>query len=507
MAAPEVAIGRFATRLSVPGPEEAFEARRLVEQALRRIGPQLDSVLEAAGLDAQTVLAVPRLSLRLTLRGEVDAAELGAAWGTALAQAILAALPAAQARAGQQEPDATPALPELFRDVWTAETALLRLLRRGGALPWWAAALGRDGAPPARPGEILARWVARDPLRAAWSLAALLGEEASIADELTPAEAAAMARALLAALPGGAAALPATPRIAADAAVPGAASEMPGFLAPLLARLPAAQRLALARIAANRRAPWLAAAVIATAPAFAPLLPTLLPHIAALPPETFGGTPGSAPPVPDAAQHAAARQPDVTTAPLAQTTASEVWCGGLLLLIRPLARLRPGWLQLGDGLSERLLALGLIALRRLAEPLPPAARRAALERDRPLLAVFAGSTPPDMPLEEVVLPAAIAAEAEDALAAILAALPEGVAHAPAALRRAYGRDPFAGDAANDALCRLLLRPGRLILEDVGAVLAWPLDVADIALRRAGWDVDPGWVPWLGRRVAFRYGGP
>jgi hypothetical protein len=188
-----------------------------------------------------------------------------------------------------------------------------------------------------------------------------------------------------------------------------------------------------------------------------------------------------------------------------EAQAVEVWCGGLLLLIRPLAALRPAWLALGDGLPPRLLALGLIALQRLAAPLPPAARRAALERDRPLLALFAGTAAPDGPLDDAWLPPALAAEAEDALATLLAAAPQGVAHAPGALRRAYGRDPFAADAANDALCRLLLRPGRLVLEEAAATVAWPSDCADIALRRAGWDIDPGWVPWLGRRIAFRYG--
>jgi hypothetical protein len=32
----------------------------------------------------------------------------------------------------------------------------------------------------------------------------------------------------------------------------------------------------------------------------------------------------------------------------------------------------------------------------------------------------------------------------------------------------------------------------------------PLDGVDVAVRRAGLDVDPGWVPWLGTVVMFRY---
>jgi len=31
-----------------------------------------------------------------------------------------------------------------------------------------------------------------------------------------------------------------------------------------------------------------------------------------------------------------------------------------------------------------------------------------------------------------------------------------------------------------------------------------LDGVDVAVRGAGLDVDPGWVPWLGIVVMFRY---
>jgi hypothetical protein len=250
-------------------------------------------------------------------------------------------------------------------------------------------------------------------------------------------------------------------------------------------------------MAPAQRAPWLAAALLTHAPAQAMHLAALLDAAAAqldarLPPSR---APEQADDATRTGQPAEAPEPE----------AVEVRCGGLLLLIRPLAVLRPAWLPLGEGLSARLLALGLLALQRLAAPLAPAARRAALERDRPLLALFAGTALPDGPLDEARLAPARAAEAEDALAALLAAMPPGVEHAPGALRRSHGGNPFAADPANDALCRLLLRPGRLVQEDATATLVWPLDSADIALRRAGWDMDPGWVPWLGRRIAFRYG--
>jgi hypothetical protein len=78
---------------------------------------------------------------------------------------------------------------------------------------------------------------------------------------------------------------------------------------------------------------------------------------------------------------------------------------------------------------------------------------------------------------------------------------------PGALRRRFGDgNPFTDDPATDALARLVLRPGRLRWDDAAAELAWPLEAADAALRRAGWDLDPGWLPWIGRRITFRYGG-
>ena len=39
-----------------------------------------------------------------------------------------------------------------------------------------------------------------------------------------------------------------------------------------------------------------------------------------------------------------------------------------------------------------------------------------------------------------------------------------------------------------------------------ADVTWPLAGADLALRRAGWDIDPGWLPWIGRVLRFHYDG-
>jgi hypothetical protein len=449
------------------------------------------------------VVALPRLSLRLHLHGEVSAAELGDAWAAALAQAILSAVPVPAGATQRGEPAAAPAdAPALFRDAWAAEMAVLVALGQGAPAPWWTTDLlgATPTAPEAVLAEILGRWIARDPARAARRMTALLTDMPALAARLEACAARLLALRILEAVQAALRAVAAPTAGAppawalAQAATGGAAAEA---TARLLALLPGSPRAALAAMTPAQRAPWLAAALLTHAPAQAMHLAALLDAAAAqvdarLPPSR----------TPEQTDDATRTQQPVE-AP--EPEAVEVWCGGLLLLIRPLAVLRPAWLALGEGLSARLLALGLLALQRLAAPLAPAARRAALERDRPLLALFAGTAPPDGPLDEAWLAPARAAEAEDTLAALLAALPPGVEHAPGALRRSYGGNPFAADPTNDALCRLLLRPGRLVQDDATATLVWPLDSADIALRRAGWDMDPGWVPWLGRRIAFCYG--
>ncbi|MFZ4407106.1 MAG: hypothetical protein ACOYOH_07190 [Paracraurococcus sp.] len=516
MAAPSVAIGHLATRVRAPDAEAAMLAGRLVGAAAGRLGAAIDAALPralaAAGLAEDAVVAIPRLALRLRLEGEVTEAELGAAWAEALAAAIAAAVPVARSEDGVA----------VFADAWGAEESLLRAAAAGQPLPWWAEAAGLDPGQPGVAARLLARWIARDAARAMRRMAALLARLPAVATLLTEAEAAALARAALAALRAvaGAAAQPGAP--AAGLPVDGAVA-LPdnAAIGAMLPRLTAPVRAAIGGLPPGLRAPWIAAAILTEAPSWSAGLPALLPGLAHLS-DTAWRDAAATPPAPGrqarevptlpAARPVAAgtTAADAVGSPIPgaedspQTT--EVTGGGLLLLLRPLATLQPEWLTLGDGLPDRLLALGLLVLQRLAAPLPPAARRAALERDRPLLAVFAGAPPPEGPLEEASISPALALEAEAALARLLAAAPDGVAHAPGALRLAFGRDPFAGDPSTDALCRLVLRPGRLRLAEALAEIIWPLGFADPALRRAGWDIDPGWLPWLGRRIGFRYEG-
>ncbi len=57
-----------------------------------------------------------------------------------------------------------------------------------------------------------------------------------------------------------------------------------------------------------------------------------------------------------------------------------------------------------------------------------------------------------------------------------------------------------------SLGELVCRPGQLAITPTHLEVTWPLRSVDLRIRAAGLDVDPGWVPWLGRVVTFRYVG-
>jgi hypothetical protein len=54
------------------------------------------------------------------------------------------------------------------------------------------------------------------------------------------------------------------------------------------------------------------------------------------------------------------------------------------------------------------------------------------------------------------------------------------------------------------LISLICRPGRVAISQTHIDLSFDLAAADVRLRRVALDVDPGWVPWLGRVVRFHY---
>jgi hypothetical protein len=63
---------------------------------------------------------------------------------------------------------------------------------------------------------------------------------------------------------------------------------------------------------------------------------------------------------------------------------------------------------------------------------------------------------------------------------------------------------FSRLTARIGLHSLICRPGRIVFTETHIDVLFRLDRADIRIRRAGLDLDPGWTPWLARVVHFHY---
>jgi hypothetical protein len=59
-------------------------------------------------------------------------------------------------------------------------------------------------------------------------------------------------------------------------------------------------------------------------------------------------------------------------------------------------------------------------------------------------------------------------------------------------------------AAGLSLRRLVHRRGTIAASATHVDVTFPGDVIELRLRKAGLDLDPGWLPWLGRVVAYHY---
>jgi hypothetical protein len=59
--------------------------------------------------------------------------------------------------------------------------------------------------------------------------------------------------------------------------------------------------------------------------------------------------------------------------------------------------------------------------------------------------------------------------------------------------------------AGISLAETVRRPGWLLADPAHVTARFPLRAADIRLRRLALDVDPCWVPWLGRGIVYLYG--
>ena len=514
-----LSIASLSSRVAAPSAEALLAVVPMLEHATRRLPQSLDAlmprVLTAAGLPPEAVVSLRRLDVRLRLNKDADADSVAQRWAEAIASALTASLPRADyaamtgagiARRGPHTEyghrgvadGAIPGWVHLlsgetvtrddadsvtFIDLWEAEATWLRRDAAGLPAPWWENVLG---APPSGAHAVIARWIERDPARAPVALLDLLLAAPDLPARLSPREASWLAAALSRRL-----------RDALPAAFSGGAQ--PGESVPVNA-LPQSLRRALIAIAPERRLPFLLAAVLTYLPAWTSDVANseIQPSTLDLPWDDRVESQSDTRLRPDTAG---------TETILGETafaaTGVAVLQGGLLLLLRPLAQ--SGLLAdlRGNALVAALQALGLAALRRTTTTLPLAARRLLLERDRPLLTVFAGQAPPEVPLDTQIVPP----DAEQRLQALLARAPPGVDWAPGALRASHGGTDRFGDTVDGLLARILLRPGRLVCTRWSADLTWPLANADIALRRAGWDIDPGWLPWIGRTVRFHYDGP
>jgi hypothetical protein len=513
-------IDRLATRIRGGDVRLAGEVQRVIDGPLRRdLDGVADRALASAGLPATTAVAVRRLALRLRVGARVDAASLALGWTQACETALVGTLSQATlaGESDQEEADLV-----WFPDAWAAEVRHLERCAHGLPTAWWApqlaagataGGLAGGAADALRPVRILARWVAQDPARAVATMTALAGSGAPVATLLDLAEAWALSQALVGRVAAGAVEGPRTP--------PSTAA-LHGFLD---AALLGAWGLASVLPAQACTRPWLAAALFARTPALSQVPAAWIESLLDRALDPGGPLPVGRPGIPvvsvpdsvlDPAAHplgaqvrsamARAQTQDAQrVTPASEVQTQTVHAGGLLLLIRPLAKL--GLLPEAPLLAGRLGDLALAALRRVLAPLPPGEFAVAQERERPLLALFAPGC--DWRGRIAGIPILDPGPAEDLLATLTAVIPAGVAFAPGAARRVFGTPtPAIATAAGLRLARLLLRPGLLHVNPWEAELTWPLAAADLALRRAGWDQDPGWVPWLGRNLSFRFrGGP
>ena len=84
----------------------------------------------------------------------------------------------------------------------------------------------------------------------------------------------------------------------------------------------------------------------------------------------------------------------------------------------------------------------------------------------------------------------------------LAAAPQGDEHLPRAWLAACRR--WSRSRGPLGLYDLVKRPAFLCVTPTHLDVLFHLGQADPVVRRLGLDIDPGWVAWFGRIVAFHY---
>ena len=494
-------ISRLHTRLQRPADraEDGLEYAWLQELSMRSLPAALAGVAERAlsqaGLPQEAVVAVRRLNLRLKLAAGASDAALVGGWSQALEQALVLALGRARQASDQSSDTETSEQVVVFADAWAAEAAHLAGLLRTGRPAWWAERLldGRGEPLDLAPAAILLRWLERHPARAVAAMAQLANlppRAQGVSALLTQAAALELANVLAERL---------SQRPAAELALPALGSPLRALLEAELERLRLHPQLGASTGAAPAPSrPWRLALLLQAQPSLALLSPaTLLAVVDALGPQN--GLPTDPPP-----QQSSPTPPAPEPADQPVRDCAWIHAGGLLLLLH-----RPELFRGEPGYQPEPAPAGdpaLLALQRLLAPLAIGERAAALQRQRPLLALLAPDRPWPERLDQAVVLDPEAAEHQ--LTALIAAIPEAIGFAPGALRQVYGprhgATPPLPDRESHRLAALLWRPGLLEWDRWQISFSWPLASVDGDLRRGGWDLDPGWQSALRRVVRFHY---
>ncbi|MCU7930216.1 MAG: hypothetical protein KZQ90_05405 [Candidatus Thiodiazotropha sp. (ex Codakia rugifera)] len=526
MSVPTLQIRKMRNRYRVYDRNDADGMQRQLEHMVTDRLPavlerSIGSLYQSLGMNADCLVAVRRLNIRIQLADYSANAEPGLfdhiaeSWARALLNGLERIVSTSGFTPGQALLSDTLAV---FPNLISARRHHIRQLVRNGVLPWWSRALLDDAADAQALPRLLIELTAIDPKSAAECIVEL-------ADDPGPAwlicfdatQSATAGRALIAAATVGGDDVRDSGGWQGDSA--------------LLTSLPASQRDLLRRCADADSAALLFCAfqLLAGLPVADGYtqLKTRLEQLLAQPHRLaenhpFKGTDMRTAPemmfiedisaasfdtlenpldsVPisvniesERASESASSATDLT---MTGTAGIPVGCGGLLFLIR----FALGKREQSINVNQAMLALGTFLLNTVFDRLSPAARRAAWCRDAGLLQVFAGLREPPSNMDEQCHPDSALSWGRVVSEAITARIADDVAAAPRGCEYVFGR----ADEPLSAMDRLLLRPGHLRMSENEAHLILPSDAVDIGLRRGGWDIDPGWVPQLGRVIRFEY---
>jgi hypothetical protein len=217
------------------------------------------------------------------------------------------------------------------------------------------------------------------------------------------------------------------------------------------------------------------------------------------PPEQTAAPAGQGPRPEDAgATHEAADAPVAFTSPWQLPSAAPTAAGGLLFLLPVLERV--GFAEWAADRGPEEPAPELLA----AQILHLLLTRLRVEEDDPVWGIA--------PAFRLNREATELASAEDLSGSQLQPdrpsdlggfrlQPDGSIRATAWLTRCRR---YLRRRARIGLASLIVRPARVAITPTHVDMFFRLNAADVRVRRAGLDIDPGWVPWFGRVVTFHY---